>query len=101
MEIRNDNEGNGGSRRIDITKSNRDSIREHIPAPARPEKVSHEDVKRAAQDQLTISSRRSESTDSEGQRAQRVRELKAQFESGKLDVDGMVGETARRMLGGV
>ena len=39
MEIRVDSTGSSGSNRIDITKANRDAIREQNPSPPKPEPV--------------------------------------------------------------
>src|SRR5690349_24762192 len=50
MEIRNDNAA-GSNRRIDLTKANRDAIREQNPSPPEPkaiEEVVSSDAKRVA-----------------------------------------------------
>ncbi|MEO6708491.1 MAG: hypothetical protein ABI054_11785 [Planctomycetota bacterium] len=158
MEIRNNSAADGGAKRIDITKANRDAIREKNPSPpkidadsddndgnrakrvkdararfeaasqqkevaqaraefshdkrvkaARTEFQVHERVAEArgrlatkvAEDTLTLSSSSPvQSSEVASGREKRVSELKAQYDSGRLDVESLVAETAYRMLSG-
>ena len=150
MQIRNDSAGDGSSR-IDITRANRDAIRQRNPTPPEPEKpVNHNPLQplgegvradfiakslhkrihgareRAAEsvhkriktardadgksdaDSVTLSTSGQQLSDTRIEpapvgidaRAQRVDQLKQQVQNGQLDVDGLVAETAYRMLGG-
>src|SRR6187549_727808 len=55
MEIRNNSAADGGAKRIDITKANRDAIREKNPSPPK--------------------------VDSDGNRAKRIKDARARFEA--------------------
>jgi anti-sigma28 factor (negative regulator of flagellin synthesis) len=127
MEIRNNASGSNGSERIDFTRSIRETIRERnpIPPPATkppppadvpvdPKRIKnaraifsvakrvHEARERyqetQATDTLSVSPEAADMVNSKADRTRRVEELKAQHESGRLDVNSMVAEAAYRML---
>ncbi|HTF89348.1 MAG TPA: hypothetical protein VK843_13130 [Planctomycetota bacterium] len=157
MEIRNNSAADGGAKRIDITKANREAIRDKNPSPPKVDvdalndgnrakrvkdararfaaaahqkevaqargEFSHDkrvksarnefhvekrvaeararlQLKSNSEDTLTLSSSPAQSSEVASGREKRVIELKAQYGSGKLDVESLVAETAFRMLSG-
>lgn len=160
MEIRNNSVGSNGPDQIDLTKANRESIRERAPSPpdvpkqktasdeftpVNPKRIKnaradfirdasvlkrvadardryasvHKRVadardrfakQAATPDLISFSNSAQELSETAiaprpndvnvASRAQRVSDLKAQYQGGQLDVESLVAETAYRMLGG-